>query len=61
MDWVSGPKCDRREELERLSRLDLEAKSPRDRGQQKHGLHHREVIANADPRPITEGKICATG
>ena len=58
---VSGPKRDRRQELEGLSGLNLQMKSPRDRGQKKHGFHHGEVVADADSRAIAEGKIRRSG
>ena len=60
MDRAPGPKRDRRQELERLAGLDLQAISPGDRGQDKHGLHHGEVVADADARPVAEREIGAT-
>src|SRR5580698_6699596 len=51
---MSGTKRDRRQELECLAGLDRQAIPAGDRGEDKHSLHHREVIADADARPIAE-------
>ena len=38
-----------------------QAIAPRDRRQDEHGLHHGEVVADADPRAVAEREVRATG
>jgi hypothetical protein len=57
---MAGTKRDRRQELECLAGFDRQAILAGDCGQDEHGLHQGEVIADADARAIAEREVSAT-
>jgi len=51
------PQCDGRENVQFVSRYGGQAEPLSHRGQNQHGLHHFEIVADSDARTFAKGKI----